>query len=156
MVVDMQVPGYRIARLPTAKLAPWVVPLAPQGWAFFTKDPREARLHLFSSDSTKRHFKQSELPKSRLGFDRSLRIEYTELQSFAKIIEDKDWYKCSGQTVFECSQNKKVTTVVIPAEGRFVFLRCTTYTVVVENWLPYEWKGTDQLDLEAVKIRIPC
>jgi len=112
----------------------------PQGWGFFTKDPKEPNFYLYKVED-----KVSEVnlmnfsPKYYFGFSREPRIISTEIALIANKISFRNWYKnISFDSLLQFQPLQFIKNDSINA------LPAGKYIIETKEIVPIEWLGQNQ------------
>jgi antimicrobial peptide system SdpA family protein len=130
--------------LPTRKVRRNVVSVAPEGWAFFTRNPREPKTYTWSVDSN--GTLGSENPVDVRGFalaglSRRSRIRGIEVGQIMQSIPEDRWVQCRGP-VEECglSEAKWVPVRNTMAAGTL----CGRVVFESKPPVPWAWSGGER------------
>ena len=133
--------------------------LIPQGWAFFTRDPREATVVIYRV-----HQNELELaiPPNASGINlfgalRTTRAMGIEMGALSTQIKEEQWQSCE-QSIKHCFRQNEVAAVpVINKAYRPTF--CGEYYLTMEEPVPWAWSGSfSQIEMPCkfVKINALC
>ncbi len=123
----------------------------PQGWAFFTRNPREAQVQLFKCNGDKyekyTHYHSSY--KNLFGLIRnSTRINYELTGIYSQIARDK--FKDSESNI-QTGYIKELPSDIVYVENKFDNPRVLgEYILVIQKLVPWNWSK----NLE--KEKMPC
>ena len=113
--------------------------ITPQGWGFFTKDPREEQLIVckLKNDTPRRFTKTHSSSSSFFGLSRKNRFTAMEAANLAAQINDTLWNTMEGRK-FILEKNAPTDTVInrikpITIEGDFFFVK--------QERIPWAWAG---------------
>ncbi|WP_226360941.1 SdpA family antimicrobial peptide system protein [Pseudonocardia sp. ICBG1142] len=117
--------------------------LLPQGWGFFTKNPREPALSIYAQRSGSWRViseGSNASPKRAYGLDRTARTEQYEIEDLLKQSEKMPWTGCSvGDDLGSCltnSDKKHHQPVSLASEHpRF----CGNIALVTTDPVPWAW-----------------
>jgi len=131
----------------------------PEGFAFFTKDPREQNPFLYKiseGDSLIMITKPNSSPENLFGLSRRQRALYVELGSIIPLISTKDRTTCA--TSFrDCITNDPVKTVRIENRAPQALL-CGSYYLKMIEPVPWAWhkafKG--EMPMTIVRLELLC
>ncbi len=135
--------------------------LAPEGWAFFTRSPREPRRLLFTkSDGEWVSALQSPIsqPKNLFGLDRSPRTQGVELGLLLQSINNGAWHKCNGGVSPRACLAKIEITGAVRNETPLSTL-CGTVGIALQKPVPWAWRQSiDQIVMPSnvVKLNVSC
>jgi antimicrobial peptide system SdpA family protein len=143
-----------------ANLRALQVAFLPEGWAFFTKSPREKQLSLYSL-----HEGEAPMPvnlsenRAHLfsSFNRVDRARLTEVSSVLQRLPPSMWQNCEGG-LDECLSSLSGEKILIK-NNRLNAEICGDYVLALSEPVPWAWarltkKG--QMPASAVKITIEC
>jgi antimicrobial peptide system SdpA family protein len=145
-------------RLPYAKplnMALWL----PQGWGFFTRDPREDRTWIFvrvngawKSAYLAPHARLSNL----LGLDRASRGQGVEMGTFLKWMNGKSWARCHSRPT-ECLESIPVRAQL---DNKYPHpTLCGTIGLVQQKPVPWGWSRSPTpvvMPSAVVKLEVRC
>jgi len=168
LFVVLSVPAaYSIhARLPTNAISlPWSERVnaslwAPQGWAFFTRDPREAQVTPFVQD-TLGNWRSARLapyarPKYAFGLNRRPRAQGVELGILLALMQRTQWHHCDDD-IAVCIGKLSVDASVTN-ESPIPSL-CGYVALVWQEPLPWAWATVDDRETmpsEIVRLQVTC
>jgi antimicrobial peptide system SdpA family protein len=132
----------------------------PEGWAFFTKNPREARFLVFgqtSDGSWTRSFGESPELSATFGFSRRVRSLNVEAGLILSRVTDGQWRKCSGApgTCLALWSDKVLAAVNATPEPSL----CGPIGVVKQDRVPWAWAKSvnpDAMPSQIVRIDVRC
>ncbi len=134
--------------------------LLPQGWGFFTRDPREARIIPFGLDTEGEWTELGLGPHSRarwlFGLDRRSRAQGLEIGTLFGAVPDDAWVDCdSGPTSMEpraCLDAASPLQVDNPSP---IPSLCGQIGLVRREPVPWAWRGAaDQIEMPAQVLRL--
>lgn len=141
--------------LPTNK---YIFSFFPQGWAFFTKDPREPQSQLFKLENNKwqrvEHYQSS--MKNYLGMNKgSTRINY-ELISIYSLIKKTEYSDSYSNIQIGWIEN--IPTKVIYIKNSFDNPRLRgEYALVIQKIVPWAWSknlNNEQMPCKIAHLKI--
>ena len=154
------------ARLPanaiTLPASEWVdAPLwAPQGWAFFTRDPREKHVIPFIQDGSRNWRSGSLAPyfqwKYAFGLNRRPRAQGVELGILLALIPRAPWHQCSDD-IATCIRKLPVDAEV-RNESPIPSL-CGRVALVSQEPMPWAWASVgdrEPVPSEIVSLQVSC
>jgi antimicrobial peptide system SdpA family protein len=131
----------------------------PQGWAFFTRNPREQRVFFYTrtaggwtSPSRTPHGR----PRNAFGFNRASRAEGVEMALLMDALKGAHWGKCVGAP-FACLDAVPVRTHLKNATAHAVF--CGTVGMVLQDPVPWAWQdlaGRFNMPSLVLKTEVAC
>lgn len=129
---------YSTVELPTARALRTTL-WAPQGWAFFTKDPREPQIQAFGLTdgrwTTLLRAPHSNL-RNVLGLDRTSRVQGVEAALLLTEIPSDSWKECM-ETPVGCLDEAGIAALIDnPSPAPTL---CGTVALVFEEPLPWAW-----------------
>ncbi len=115
---------------------------APQGWAFFTKDPREQRAFLYQ----RLHGRWTDLkkaphaePRNAFGLNRASRAQGVELALLMQSVPAAAWRDCNGDPR-ACFSSAATAPAVRNVSPRPTV--CGTVALVFQAPVPWAWAGS--------------
>lgn len=126
--------------------------LLPQGWSFFTKDPRYPRIRIYEvyngsyKDVTYGGLENGH--KNFYGLDRMLRIRQAERENIDSQIEIDKYIECTHASLEECFSNPSISLTEIENNFRNPSF-CGEYYIGIYDPVPWSWR-----DLEPEKTRL--
>jgi len=135
--------------------------LLPQGWAFFTRSPREAQVLIYKSDYNK-NFKEVNQRhssyKNIFGLNRQASKMIAELQFIKKEINDTLYTKTEWN--YQANNFGLIPTSVIDVKNQFKDpLLCGEYLLVFQKSIPWAWsKNIEKIKMPSkiIRIKIEC
>lgn len=151
---------FTIAELPAEKqVAPVLDAVAPQGWSFFTKSPRDPDVRFLTSDSGVADGDQVQVltPHSRpvnfFGWNRSSRAQAAELALVVGELEDSQWTTCNQDT---CDQMEDPVVVANPEPDPSLCGPLTFQQVEPVAWAYREFTDTAYRVVNQIEVDIDC
>lgn len=132
-----------------------LVSILPEGWAFFTRDPREASKSVYVRENG--HWVRHSQAQSRvwLGLKRDDRVEGAEIEKLMSLVPESKHFHCDG-SLDACLANPKlpVARVVNPMR-----VRSLAGEVVIASAQPVPWAWSaarDQVFMpsDVVKLNV--
>jgi len=137
--------------------------LAPEGWAFFTRNPREPSLNLYHLNEQKEIVPYCSYPSAHpdywMGAKRDLRSIGAEMGAMITQVPDSIWVAQEGQLIsfLEANhQNLKTFSIDNEVQGPFI---CGDLFLVQKSPIPWAWaKSADRIDhqFKIAKIEVTC
>jgi antimicrobial peptide system SdpA family protein len=132
----------------------------PEGWGFFTRDPREARLLPFRNESgvwLAANEGPNGEPWNALGFNRAARAQGVELGVIETAIPSEAWKPCSAEIADCFDKLSTPTTVTNPIPNPTL---CGDVGLAKRNVLPWAWASSvsDETGMPSnvVRLKITC
>ncbi|RDG34507.1 SdpA family antimicrobial peptide system protein [Streptomyces corynorhini] len=135
--------------------------MTPQGWAFFTKSPRDAKITVWSSDSTGR-WRSAMLaphsePRNAFGLNRESRAQGVELGQLQAHIRPETWIPCEDGALAAClAEVDDPVEVKTPVPSP---LLCGRIGVTQQEVLPWAWsdsEGTMEMPGKVAVLDVTC
>jgi antimicrobial peptide system SdpA family protein len=135
--------------------------IIPQGWAFFTRDPREAQVILYK---VTQHGELEPIPQRHtqshniFGLKREstkilLELQFIKEQLTDSTFENTRWnYQANRTGIYPLHIHEVVNKIKEP-------ILCGNYVLVIQDYIPWAWSGymqTIQMPAKAINIRIRC
>jgi len=156
---------HAVVRPPLADSAGYVaVTLLPQGWGFFTKNPREPSYNLYSIESSNAVRSVDPAVESAasnlFGLRRSPRIAQGVRTAIGESIPDDRWAACvSTADVGDCLREVTVEglqTIESPVRST-VAVYCGLFLMARAEMLPWAWRESPQdREIALVLVDIQC
>ncbi|HEX2204498.1 MAG TPA: SdpA family antimicrobial peptide system protein [Longimicrobium sp.] len=150
---------YNPLRLPYAHALRTTV-WAPEGWAFFTKSPREPRPALYRLESggwadvsLGPHAK----PSNAFGMNRRARAQGVELGLVLEGVSPKRWSECTGEPRDCLSAASAAARVANRSPGRRTL--CGTLGVVRQKPVPWAWARAEKpivMPSTVIRLEVAC
>jgi len=146
--------GYNLNRLPLenqVSMLSWV----PEGWAFFTRDPREEGMFVYSrrEDGSWRSVVEAPLSAwgNAFGFDRGPRRQGVEMGLLAATLPIEGWTPCVSTELPRCLEDAAPTlTFANPSPAPTL---CGELAVVRRKPVPFAWVvGKRRDDLSGFRV----
>ncbi|WP_234365864.1 SdpA family antimicrobial peptide system protein [Streptomyces albireticuli] len=130
----LSLPGQKQARSTVADVA-------PQGWAFFTKSPRDVEVlpyrQAVSGDWTSLALTPHSSPRNAFGLDRASRSQGIEISLLLNLAEKKDWQECEEDLADCLAGARPARKVENPSPEPTV---CGRVALVQEKPVPWAWR----------------
>jgi antimicrobial peptide system SdpA family protein len=149
---------YSSVRLPGANAVNRLV-LAPQGWAFFTRSPREERQWVYGRDldGWKRVMKGPHARLSNdLGLDRGSRAQGVEIAMLMSTAPSRAWQACEGAVPACLARLPRGTDVRNPSPNPTL---CGTVAIVQREPVPWAWLNSPapvQMPSRLLPLEVSC
>ena len=136
-----------------------VIAIAPQGWAFFTRDPREPvdRVYTRSGPEWVQVTYTNSSRRNWLGLKRDARALNVELASLLSEVDPALWRNCPGR-LETCLRERDVPAVAVVNRSR---IRALCGEILVERRPPAPWawsraKRPVLLDSKIARLDVRC
>jgi antimicrobial peptide system SdpA family protein len=127
--------------------------LVPEGWAFFTRDPR--RPSPVAYDTARNGQWRPAPPRSRgpAGLDKRDRARAAEIALLTHRLDGADWTKCDGEPA-TCLASAPATPVANTATVRTL---CGDIGIVLQEVLPWAWNDLPTvLPSRVARLTVTC
>ncbi|MFK7810326.1 MAG: SdpA family antimicrobial peptide system protein [Saprospiraceae bacterium] len=137
-----------------------VAALLPQGWAFFTRSPREPQIYLYhevDGQIVKKSYPNASL-ESAFGFNRKVRSKGIELGHLYERSQKLEWTECDGD-VNICNDNWTATEaqdIINPAHTPSI---CGELYIVEKVIIPWAWASSKKeihMPSKIIKLNAVC
>lgn len=123
--------------------------IVPEGWAFFTRDPKGPELLLFQADSNKqvhRFVQRPGTPRYLFGINRKARIVSQEFGRFQEYLPTADslWYEIEGPIEKNAHLFDSLSIIKIPNSSRYPFINGVFILQKIEP-VPWAWAGSKNI-----------
>jgi antimicrobial peptide system SdpA family protein len=133
--------------------------LMPQGWAFFTRDPREERLHVYA-ETARGWVSADPGPHASwqyaMGFDRRPRVHGVELALLLAQFRQAAWQECKQNPV-TCLATVETAAMVVNTSPQPAF--CGPLGIVRQVPVPWAWaRATKPVTMpsQILKVDVQC
>lgn len=144
---------------PSLRVRQDVVAIAPQGWAFFTRDPREPvdRIYAKSGMEWTLATYTNSSRRNWLGLKRDARALNVELASLLAEVDASQWRGCPGR-IETCLRQRDVPAVRVVNRSR---VRALCGEILVERRPPAPWawsraKRPVLMDSRIARLDVRC
>lgn len=160
-VVFTQLPPSAIGVPGEETLRPPIRALATQGWAFFTKSPREANvIALQHSDGQWRSamLAPHSEPRNIFGLDRASRAQGVELGLIVGALRAGDWVDCFDNALQACADTLPTSDVVTIVSSMPAPTLCGAVVVARSEPTPWAWAADepDSMPLSLAEVEVRC
>lgn len=160
LVVEPQLPDNALDVPGAAAVEPHLRAVTPQGWAFFTRSPREPKLTAWRHDGGA--WEPALLgphaePRNAFGFDRASRAQPVEAAILNNRVPEKAWIDCGRADLPRCLERPGAVTRV-GSTGPSPTLCGRVALVVREPW-PWAWaRGAPDGEMPArtARLEVEC
>jgi antimicrobial peptide system SdpA family protein len=136
--------------------------ITPEGWGFFTRDPRELGLYLYRATSRPNgdlQLSPGKLTRSAdwLGIGRYSRVQGIELASLVKQISATSWTACQ-EGLQNCPQLLRTNATQVVNKMNVQSL-CGEYVIEQKKPVPWAWaRGAKSVVMpsQATRIQVGC
>ena len=124
--------------------------IAPQGWSFFTKNPRDEDIYLYRIEDTELHpVSIVNMQASQVfGVDRENRLISTKLLKITGGIPAKNWLNYRGDVAAFVKSMGAECFDVLNMRVKEPSL-CGRYCVVLQKPVPWSWSGLDNINMPS-------
>lgn len=135
--------------------------VTPQGWSFFSRDPREADLELYARGRgvqgtwTEVALGPNGATENALGLSREARARLMEIGAIHDRISSRHWLGCRG-AVNQCKVGKLSNSISSPASDPYF---CGEFILLRKEVLPWAWArsgSTAPMPYQAARFDIGC
>ncbi|MEU3354414.1 SdpA family antimicrobial peptide system protein [Streptomyces sp. NPDC037389] len=132
----LSLPGQKQVRATVANVA-------PQGWAFFTKSPRDVEVLPYRQAAdggwASLALTPHSSPRNAFGLDRASRSQGIEISLLLNLAEKKEWKECEEKSLADCLANARSSRKVKnPSPEPTV---CGRVALVQEKPVPWAWRN---------------
>ena len=133
--------------------------IIPQGWAFFTRSPREEMNYYYriEEDALVLQPYQNANWKTALGTSRMGRVKSMELAALNSMVQPEDWYHCD-KGIAVCDDWKTLPRVALRNGFRHPQI-CGELILEKKEIVPWAWSKDihqDQVPSKIVKLFVVC
>ena len=130
----------------------------PEGWAFFTKSPRDVspQVYRYQPGGAWLDITAGPIAKASdaMGLDRLSRSQGTELAMIVRLVPEKAWIDCHQQPIACLSQADVALT--LPNMSNHYSI-CGEIGIVAQEVLPWAWRDTPAvMPSKVVRVRVKC
>jgi antimicrobial peptide system SdpA family protein len=130
----------------------------PQGWAFFTRNPREPVLEAWIVEDGRWRMLPLNVSGAEeiFGFRRTLRLRALELGTLAATLQPKDWQRCSG-SIGDCVDAGSLSTATRVVNRSTARQLCGHLVLAVREPQPWAWRWrTIPMPTRVTRIHAEC
>jgi antimicrobial peptide system SdpA family protein len=131
--------------------------IVPEGWAFFTRSPREPEPEVYAAEGggwRRVSVGALAVPDTLMGLNRTTRSQGTEIAILTEQIPPAAWAACSGQPTQCLSAAHPTTTVVNMSTHRTV---CGDIGIVIQEVTPWAWHELRPvMPSQVVRVSVRC
>ena len=133
--------------------------ILPQGWSFFTRNPREARLHVYLYDDGKwvnGSLGANAEPRNGMGASRIARSQGVELGLLMSLTDISDWEDCDLD-IQSCLNKISIADTVVSADPHPTL--CNQVAMFKQELVPWSWRESKErisMPINAVKLFVSC
>lgn len=150
---------YNPIRPPFANVINWKM-LVPEGWGFFTRNPREPNIYLLKKENNTwvSCFRTNPDPINLFGIKRFSRSQGVEYGLLLQQTSAEDWTKCEEVTLDDCvkKKNKRIVTVLNSSTHSSL---CGQILFVQQAPLPWAWSRSNNkinMPLQYLILNVKC
>ncbi|WP_460854497.1 SdpA family antimicrobial peptide system protein [Nocardiopsis coralliicola] len=160
VVVEPQLPD-NVVELPGGdELTAQVQAVAPQGWAFFTRSPREEKLTAWQPEGqsweSAMRAPHAE-PGNAFGLDRASRAQPVEAAILSAQVPEDAWTECNSTPLRRCLEQEEAATAVEGAQPEPSL--CGRLALVAQEPWPWAWaesSGQGEMPARIVRLDVAC
>ncbi len=134
--------------------------IAPQGWAFFTRDPQEERLLVRVPDASGNWSSEatttSSAPRHLFGALRSARAQSLEMNSLLSKVRPEQWTACD-EAPDACLSRREERIALVNSDTTPTL--CGAVGFVLQRPIPWAWArrlGDVQIDSKVLLAQVSC
>jgi len=138
-----------------------VFTFVPQGWAFFTRDPREAQITIYKKNDKDQFVEINQRHSSvrnMFGLNRRASKIMSELQFIKKQINDTLFINTKWN--YQENIQGKIPNSIIPVKNKIKHpILCGEYVVAFQKAVPWAWsQNIEQIKMpcKVIRIKIQC
>ena len=131
-----------------------IIKFFPQGWAFFTRNPREASLYVYDKKGGKFICRTKANLNFYFGAGRNMRVEDGEMSYLLNQVSSKRWKKCKGKNLLDCA---KITSKIEVKNDYLHPKLCGEIIVKRQDTTPWAWSRSNvSMQFELIKLKVIC
>lgn len=140
--------------LPEYKTKYFIKSIFPEGWGFFTRNPREHMLYVYKN--VNKNWVLETLPNFyyAYGIGRDMRVQGAEVSKILKELKPNDWKETT--VLDSCFRYRKTIGV---SNNSSIPNICGNYILVLQEPVPWAWstdKSKITMPIKFVKLKIIC
>ncbi|WP_092604725.1 SdpA family antimicrobial peptide system protein [Actinopolyspora xinjiangensis] len=160
VLLTLFVPNALIDRPRISGVVTVVHDVLPQGWGFFTRDPREPAVMVWEPTGRNRWERTSAVsnaePKSLFGLDRTVRTEQYEIDALTQNTSQAGWTECKSGDIDQCLRDFHGNIPSTRSLGGVIRF-CGELALVQQPPVPWAWAGTQtKMPVEFRVIEAQC
>lgn len=138
----------------------WLAVVAPEGWAFFTRDPREPQMLVYKRNGStwSRASLANSMPANLFGLRRGSRLVTAELQQLLQDFPKERWVPCRTK-VADCLNGTKVRSFEVEKKTQILRKLCGETVVQLQRPVPWAWsRERDRIQMPSALaiLRVRC
>jgi sporulation delaying protein A len=145
---------------PSGKIQLYVKSFFPEGWGFFSKNPRDADVYIYSVKDGDFMLKTpSSSFENLLGLKRDARAQGAEYGILLKQLSaDKvQWYECKNISHLDCFTANRGVFAIQLQNPSYTPTLCGELWIVLQAQVPWAWSGRQTyMPLKFLKIKVSC
>ncbi|NOT74878.1 MAG: SdpA family antimicrobial peptide system protein [Cyclobacteriaceae bacterium] len=135
----------------------------PQGWGFFTRNPRDVEGFVYFQQDTATYLSALRIPNAAavnlLGLRRDSRTQGAEYGLLLSQLE-KDtsiWVGCKGLSHIECIKFRRDISAIKVSNNKKKPTLCGPIWIIVQEPVPWAWyQSAAKMPLKLVKLDVEC
>lgn len=132
-----------------------LIDIAPEGWAFFTRNPKEESTTIYRWDSTKKLTKVSNIAgafKNCMGLNRYDRLLIKEFSALYRYVKKENFVKIKGSIANNISVIDTMVSCKLPNDAKYPLLS-GVYVIRQAMPIPWAWAKLPGVD-EMIETKI--
>ncbi|MFE4196273.1 SdpA family antimicrobial peptide system protein [Paenarthrobacter sp. NPDC056912] len=161
--VSASIPSTILALPYSDELKPHLVSAMPQGWAFFSKSPRDPSIAPYRESSEGSYISLSKLPTTRVenlfGVSRDGRAQGVEVALISGGSKPDEWSDCESPAIQECADQVQETPELSVSNTVSSPSVCGDVTLIQTTPVPWSFRKQTTLREKAekaIKLRVEC
>ena len=132
---------------------------APEGWKFFTRNPREEQTHLYTragSSWANASTGPNALARNLFGLSRAGRVQPLEYGALVKDVPKEAWVDCEGSPM-ECLEEAPVAASLSNTALRKTL--CGSVGIVLQKPIPWAWADSKRpvvMPSRVLRLEVSC
>lgn len=128
----------------------------PEGWAFFTRNPREPRMSIYRRhDGGWSGLSAMQSPaRTWLGLHRGARAQGVEAGQLLETVGRTAWFDCGSLGISDCVAQAEKDVITVGNHTTSAVL-CGELAIVMQEPVPWAWSGSRRrIDMPSQLVRI--
>lgn len=145
---------------PPPKIKLFIFSILPEGWGFFTKNPRDPIVYIYKYSGNEWQnvlLRPNSAPINFIGLKRDARAQGAEYGLILSQIPKIDTVICKNMTHLECLESRDEIKLIEVRNSSLKKTLCGDIVLFLQEPIPWAWrKSNTKMDIRVYRIKVTC